>query len=752
MNPQGDLSVAVRLKADRSGLVGELRLSEREVQQFGRAMRESGEQARRTSTAQARLNRSTGETGALSREAAAGVRLLAGAYAAMRLSALVRDIISTNVEFDRLQASLVTVTGSQEAANAAFEELLRFTAQTPFQINEVVGAFIKLKALGLDPSIEALRSYGNTSSAMGKSLDQLIEAVADAATGEFERLKEFGIRASAQGDQIAFTFRGTTTVVERSSEAIQSYLRRIGELDFAGGMDLQMQTLGGRMSNLEDSASRLQRAFGERGLNAVVTDLTTKFTRLNDAMARNLQIGGGVLESLGAGIAELLHGTDLQRLGELFAEEIQLTERIRRIESGEGPPLARSSGVLETLRRRLEHVRAEIEGLAITVRDIGPFGVTRFPAPRPPGGEGGGDGGDGGGGPPPSVLRSGQQLLDQLSRQRALLEDDTVAARVLYETQQGGLQKLDQLMKDRLLGLAREIDAHAAAAEAHKQEVAFEEQEATLQSRLTQLEQEQAQERRSRLEERVENLRTSLQSELEAERERHERGLELLDAAQRQRIRSLLSYDELRERLERDHAARVSEIRGGMLRETQRQSADAARAARELGLSFSSAFEDAIVGGKELSSVLQGLGQDIIRITARRTVTEPLANLLTSALRGFGFHGGGVVGLDGGRRALLPAALWAGAPRLHAGGLAADEVPAILQRGEGVFTEAQMRALGRAAAGGPTVIVNVSAGGGSGVEVQGAGRANELGRAIGSAVREVILREQRPGGLLARGP
>ena len=34
-----------------------------------------------------------------------------------------------------------------------------------------------------------IKSYGDTSAALGKDLSQMIEAVADAATGEFERLK-----------------------------------------------------------------------------------------------------------------------------------------------------------------------------------------------------------------------------------------------------------------------------------------------------------------------------------------------------------------------------------------------------------------------------------------------------------------------------------------------------------------------------------------------------------------------------------
>jgi uncharacterized protein YukE len=53
--------------------------------------------------------------------------------------------------------------------------------------------------------------------------------------------------------------------------------------------------------------------------------------------------------------------------------------------------------------------------------------------------------------------------------------------------------------------------------------------------------------------------------------------------------------------------------------------------AKDLGMTFSSAFEDAVVGGKKLREVLSGLGQDIIRILLRRNVTGPLANAIGSA-------------------------------------------------------------------------------------------------------------------------
>ena len=150
-------------------------------------------------------------------------------------------------------ANLTIMTGSLENAESAFDALNQFARETPYTLDQSINAFVKLKALGLDPSERAMRSYGNTASAMGKDLMQMIEAVADASTFEFERLKEFGIKTKQQGDQVSFTFRGVTTTVKKNSEEIQKYLMNIGETDFSGAMTTKMDTLTGKSSNLRQS-------------------------------------------------------------------------------------------------------------------------------------------------------------------------------------------------------------------------------------------------------------------------------------------------------------------------------------------------------------------------------------------------------------------------------------------------------------------------------------------------------------------
>lgn len=193
-----------------------------------------------------------------------------------------RAVWDANASFETLQASLETVTGSAEAASEAFGLIERFAAQTPYDLNQVVTAFTRLKSLGLDPSEEALTSYGNTASSMGKSLMDMIEAVADATTGEFERLKEFGIRSQSEGNRVRFTFRGVTTEVGKNAAEIEAYLRRIGMVEFAGGMERQSQTLAGRMSTLLDSLAGFARDVGEAGLRDALRELIESLTAMTD--------------------------------------------------------------------------------------------------------------------------------------------------------------------------------------------------------------------------------------------------------------------------------------------------------------------------------------------------------------------------------------------------------------------------------------------------------------------------------------
>lgn len=139
-------------------------------------------------------------------------------------------------------------------------------------------------------------------------------------------------------------------------------------------------------------------------------------------------------------------------------------------------------------------------------------------------------------------------------------------------------------------------------------------------------------------------------------------------------------------------------------------------------------FADFVAGGKaSFSDLINSMLKDILRLQAKQ-MFDPIAkgasgwlgNLAGTLFGGGGvggrsvqgnadyiwdLHSGGIAGAgEGSGRRLRDLALFAGAPKYHTGGLAGDEMPAILKKGEGVFTPGQMKALGGAA---PSVDIQI---------------------------------------------
>ncbi len=196
--------------------------------------------------------------------------------------------VKTAASVEDMMSALETATGSQTAASAAFAEINQFARTTPYDLAQVTNSYIKLKNLGLDPSMESLNSFGNTASAMNKSLDQMIEAVADAATGEYERLKEFGIKASTQGKKVTFTFQGVKTTIKNDAASIQEYLKSIGDVNFGGAMEKKMTNFSGVWSNFMDTISGTMNMAGLQIMESLkikdfLNDLADTVQKVTDA-------------------------------------------------------------------------------------------------------------------------------------------------------------------------------------------------------------------------------------------------------------------------------------------------------------------------------------------------------------------------------------------------------------------------------------------------------------------------------------
>lgn len=183
---------------------------------------------------------------------------------------LTGGVIGVGSKFEQFQIVLENTEGSALKAKRAMAWVKDFSKRTPYELEDVMEAFVALKAFGIDPTAGALESLGNASSGMNKPLMQAIEMMADAQTGEFERLKEFGVRAKQTGDKVAFTYmkagREVTVTSRKSAAEIQRALMGIFDARFGGMMDRQSRTLAGLWSNLKDSFTNFQLDIANAGI------------------------------------------------------------------------------------------------------------------------------------------------------------------------------------------------------------------------------------------------------------------------------------------------------------------------------------------------------------------------------------------------------------------------------------------------------------------------------------------------------
>lgn len=164
---------------------------------------------------------------------------------------------------EQYRNTLETVLKDSDMARKKLAWASRFANKTPFETEEVVGGMTRLQSYGIEgdrilktTNRTYLEMIGDMASGMGKSFDQAIEAVADARTGELERLKEFGITKNmiaefgkSKGLEI-FNNKGQIQDLELFNKTLFEMM----DSRFGGAMEKQAKTFRGGLSTISGAA------------------------------------------------------------------------------------------------------------------------------------------------------------------------------------------------------------------------------------------------------------------------------------------------------------------------------------------------------------------------------------------------------------------------------------------------------------------------------------------------------------------
>ena len=275
----------LQLKISVDSKTGEIRVEEfrGKVIQAGKDVEKTSKKITESGHSLGSYARSIAGWGSLYDLAVSGTQqLIAGTFA------LGRSVIQAGASWQTYQGQLETVTGSQAAAADLLSVLQTLADKTPYTTDQLVEAATKLESYGIRTR-DVITTLGDTAAGMGKPLNAAVEAMADAITGEFERLKEFGIRAAESGGKtylqyIDKTGKEAKRVIDRNSPAmIQAVLSTIWNERYAGGMERLSQTFEGKVSTLKSKIqSALQKIASSGamdGLLKIVDELIEKFNR-----------------------------------------------------------------------------------------------------------------------------------------------------------------------------------------------------------------------------------------------------------------------------------------------------------------------------------------------------------------------------------------------------------------------------------------------------------------------------------------
>lgn len=243
---------------------------------------------------EARLKSITKNIEGFARAAGKWAGIAAGAVAT-GFAFLGKSVISASMEFERYESILTTIEGSSEKAKQSLNWVADFAKKTPYDLAGVTEAFVRLKAYGIDPITgDTLRILGDTASAMGKPIMAAVEMFADASTMEFERLKEFGLKAKQAGNEVTFTWsengKELSKTIKKNSEDVRKFiLDNLGK-KFNGAMDGQSRTLTGILSNLGDRWQDFLRRIGDAGYFDRVKNYLTQLGERLDNLDKNGKI------------------------------------------------------------------------------------------------------------------------------------------------------------------------------------------------------------------------------------------------------------------------------------------------------------------------------------------------------------------------------------------------------------------------------------------------------------------------------
>ncbi len=550
----------------------------------------------------------------------------------------VRALVTAGDALTTSMGRLATAVGSVERASEVYEALYRDALQTGVAVREGVDAFQRFSI--------AAREIGATSDEVLRLVSglQRVAIASGASSGEIAsstlQLAQALASGVLQGDELRSILEGLPTLAQALAGELGVSIGELRKLGSEGKLTADtvfpalLRAVERVNGEFERAPLSVGRAFGQ--LTAAADQFLARLDHavgVSNTLARALSGAAGALDGLRRGTGLL---TPAEQAADRRRQAEALRAEIARLE-------AEAEGASLRAQPRRGSIRAGLAGIATDQAGVDRAGRLD------------------------ELRRQYAELAEEIARgereaeARGQAERETAAARATEARRRRAVEEVEELR--------RALDARARITAEYEDRVRRLRQaeaaggiDAAERLRLEALATRERDEALRRLEGTTRQVAAAGRDNRDAERElneilrERERLIQGNETATERYARRLEELGRLVERAQRagqpipDETIRreaqraLDELENGNKR-LEDSAARGSDAARELGLTFSSAFEDAVLRGERLRTVVQGLVTDLSRMVLRRTVTEPLANAFSGFLGGALGGGGGTFDL-----------------------------------------------------------------------------------------------------------
>lgn len=225
---------------------------------FKRSIKGASENTQALLVALNKITLSAKKTGAALISVGKSVLALGTGTALAGIYALSRGASDSVKSFEDMRAKLSGVTGDLKTAEAVFWELNTLEDETAQSTQDLADALLYLNKFGVNATSSDLKNLSATALGLNKDLASVTNAIGKAAQGRYQALKELGIGVVEVGNSLQLSFKGATTEVEKSADAVKGYLSNLGKTQFSEVLTAKLNTVDAALGRFKNAWGSLQ--------------------------------------------------------------------------------------------------------------------------------------------------------------------------------------------------------------------------------------------------------------------------------------------------------------------------------------------------------------------------------------------------------------------------------------------------------------------------------------------------------------